>query len=312
MLASSPTLSRRSALLAVGGAVLINPVSAAARPARTGLRVVHMTDMHVKPEMGGAEGYAAALRSIEKLSPQPAFIVTGGDHVMDVLNCTAKRADELFTLYRKVVADNTALKTYPVVGNHDVYGWQLKEPDESAAGFGKAMVRERFELPKTYYSFDSGAWHFIVLDNIQRRGGSYYGNLDDEQTEWLKADLAANAKSRPVIVFSHIPIASICAFFFNEKPKEFWRTGDHLMHHDSRGLIKLLRDGGVKLCVSGHIHLLDQIRFMGVDFICDGAVSGAWWGGPFQEIPEGYGVLDLYDDGTHDYQYVTYGWTAKK
>jgi hypothetical protein len=49
---------------------------------------------------------------------------------------------------------------------------------------------------------------------------------------------------------------------------------------------------------------------MGMHFICDGAVSGNWWGGSFQDVPEGYGLFDLFSNGTFEHQYVTYGWKA--
>lgn len=272
-----------------------------------------MTDMHVKPEARAGEGFAAALESLKQLDPQPAFVVTGGDHVMDVMASTRDRAGVQWSLYRKVLEAGTKLKVYPVVGNHDVFGWGSKQPlDETAADYGKAMSRDNLHIERTYYSFDQGAWHFVVLDNIQRRGGGYYGDLDPEQTEWLKADLAANAGRKHVCVLSHIPLASICAIFFSEKPKEFWRIGDNLMHRDSRPLIKMLGENGGKLCISGHIHLLDEMKFMGVNFVCNGAVSGSWWGGPHQWVPEGYGVFDLFDDGTYSFAYTTYGWVAEK
>ncbi len=172
-------------------------------------------------------------------------------------------------------------------------------------------------MDKSYYSFDAGGWHFVMLDNVQRREKAYYGDLDHEQFGWLQGDLAANASKKPVCVISHIPIVSVCALFFgygnnNKTPKEFWRLGDNLMHHDSKPLVKLLAESNVKLCISGHIHLLDRVEYMGVHFICDGAVSGAWWAGPFQEVAEGYGVFDLYPDGTFDHQYIAYGWTPPR
>ena len=306
-------LSRREVMFAIGATALIKPVAAVAAPTRPALRLVHMTDMHVKPEKRAGEGYAAALESLKKLDPQPDFVVTGGDHVMDVLNCSRQRADEQWSLYQKTLEEGTKLKAYPVVGNHDVYGWSADPAmDEQTVMYGKAMSRDMLRIERTYYSFDQGAWHFVVLDNIQKRGGGYYGDLDPEQLEWLSGDLQANAGKKPVMAFSHIPLASICAFFFNKAPKEFWKTSDALMHRDSRGLINLLREGNTKLCVSGHIHLMDELNFMGVNFVCNGAVSGSWWGGPNQWVPEGYGVFDLHDDGTHEFQYVTYGWQAEK
>lgn len=286
-----------------------------AAPARAGgLRIAHLTDMHVRPESQDGAGYVQALESLKKLDPPPAFVVTGGDHVMDVMFTDKAKADAQWDLYQRILGESTRLKVYPVVGNHDVFGWGTKEGvDESTPGFGKAMALERLGLDRTYYSFDAGGWKIIVLDNITRRGGTYFGELDPEQTEWLTGELKS-AAGKPVCVFSHIPIASICAFFFyysrKEGPKEFWRIGDNLMHRDSKPLIQLMAANNVKLCVSGHIHLLDHVKYMGVNFICDGAVSGSWWHGPFQECLEGYGVFDLFPNGTFEHRYVTYGWKA--
>jgi 3',5'-cyclic AMP phosphodiesterase CpdA len=319
--AATPLPSRRQVLLGSmsAGAVMVMGVDAVrgAGPSKPGgLRVAHLSDMHVKPEASNGDGYAMALESLKKLDPQPAFIVTGGDHVMDVMQSTRERGDVQWSLYRKILEGNTKVKVYPVLGNHDVFGWGTKGPlPEDTPGYGKAMAMDQLGVKQTYYTFDGGGWKFIVLDNISRRGGGYYGDLDPEQAEWLKGELQSN-NSKPVCVFSHIPFASLCAFFFhygnNSKPREFWKIGDNLMHRDSKDLIKLFASNHVKLCVSGHIHLLDHVRYLGVDFICDGAISGAWWGGPFQECGEGYGVFDFFPDGTFDHKYVTYGWVAPK
>jgi hypothetical protein len=52
------------------------------------------------------------------------------------------------------------------------------------------------------------------------------------------------------------------------------------------------------------------VDFDGVTYICDGAVSGAWWKGPEDNCPEGYGVIDLHPNGTWSHEYKTYGWKA--
>ena len=278
--------------------------------------MAHLTDMHVKPEAGAPEGYAKALQSLNNVSPAPQFIITGGDHIMDALEKPRDRVATQWDVYQRVFDDNTKLKSYPVIGNHDVWGWLAKEDWDSQSGFGKAIYCEQMKIPKTYYSFDAGNWHFVVLDNISRRNKAYFGDLDPEQTEWLKGDLAANGGKKPVCVVSHIPLVAICSLFFpysnGKKPKEFWRLTDNLMHHDVKPLLELLAANNVKLCISGHIHLLDHVQYLGLNFVCDGAVSGNWWGGPFQEVAEGYGVFDLFDDGTFDHQYVAYGWEARK
>ncbi len=71
------------------------------------------------------------------------------------------------------------------------------------------------------------------------------------------------------------------------------------------------KHGGVKLCISGHIHRLEKIELDGVTYVCGGAVSGAWWKGPADRCDEGYSLFDLHEDGRVDWKYRTYGWRAE-
>lgn len=82
------------------------------------------------------------------------------------------------------------------------------------------------------------------------------------------------------------------------------------MHRDSAQLIALLRQHDVRLLLSGHIHLYDQVVYNNLTFICDGAVCAKWWLGPHIETREGFGVFDLYADGRFDHSYKTFGWKA--
>src|SRR3954471_11138571 len=95
------------------------------------LRIAHLTDMHVQPELAGGEGWAACLESVKKIDPQPAFIINGGDHVMSLLDCTTARASEQWDLYFNVLhASGIKLPIYPVIGNHDVFGWSERTPGD--------------------------------------------------------------------------------------------------------------------------------------------------------------------------------------
>jgi hypothetical protein len=51
------------------------------------------------------------------------------------------------------------------------------------------------------------------------------------------------------------------------------------------------------------------VEYAGVTYVCSGAVSGNWWKGDIDATREGYGVVDLYEDGSYQTQYVAYGWT---
>ncbi|MDZ7776926.1 MAG: hypothetical protein U5L09_15610 [Bacteroidales bacterium] len=62
----------------------------------------------------------------------------------------------------------------------------------------------------------------------------------------------------------------------------------------------------MKGAISGHMHQVDRVVFKGVSYMCHGAISGQWWNGPNNGFAGGYAVVDLYDDGTIETQYITY------
>ncbi|MDB5023833.1 MAG: metallophosphoesterase [Mucilaginibacter sp.] len=73
------------------------------------------------------------------------------------------------------------------------------------------------------------------------------------------------------------------------------------------GIISLFnRHSNVRLCLSGHIHLWDKVVYNKLTYICGGAVSGAWWEGNKRETAPGYGLIDLYADGTFEENYINY------
>ena len=79
------------------------------------------------------------------------------------------------------------------------------------------------------------------------------------------------------------------------------------MHTDTAAIINLFyKHPNVKLCLSGHIHLRDKVVYNNVTYLCDGAVSGAWWKGNLRETAPGYGLIDLYEDGSFEEQYLHY------
>jgi 3',5'-cyclic-AMP phosphodiesterase len=300
-------------LAALNGIAVAQPRAGSGKGER--IRFAHLTDMHVQPELRAGEGFAAALQSLNKLDPRPDFIITGGDHVMDVFETDAARADVQWNLYTRVLRENTKLPTYACMGNHDVFGWGAA-PDKVPAdsrGYGKASAVERLNMKGPYYSFDEGPWHFVCLDNIARRDRGYLGDLEEAQSRWLATDLE-RAGGRPVCVVSHIPLLGACVFFDGGDDRvreDFWHVPDSYMHRNVKPLLDLLRRHNVRLLLSGHMHLVDRVDYLGMTFICDGAVCGGWWKGPNQEFSEGYGVVDLWSDGTFEHKYVTYGWKAE-
>lgn len=63
-------------------------------------------------------------------------------------------------------------------------------------------------MPGTYYSFDHGGWHFVVLDYLKQEApGRFSPELDGQQLDWLRQDLQ-RAGSKPTILVDHAPLLS--------------------------------------------------------------------------------------------------------
>lgn len=246
------------------------------------------------------------------------LIVTGGDAVMDVFGAQRPRTDQLKGVWSNRIKQDCSRPLLHTVGNHDIHGWNQKSSKTSGqeADFGKQFSRELFGIPSTYYAADRAGWRFIILDSTQRKDDGYVGHCDDAQLAWLKQTLAETSKSTPIVVVSHIPILSLVALTYWDAKDRSKLNEDTVipageMHTDGVELHKLFAaHGGVKLCLSGHVHLLDRCTLDGVTYICDGAVCGGWWKGSCQGIPEGYGLVDLNADGSFEHRYTTYGWKA--
>ncbi|MGE0482096.1 MAG: metallophosphoesterase [Phycisphaerae bacterium] len=281
------------------------------------LRFAHLTDSHIQPERMADQGYAACLRHVQSQKDKPELIVTGGDLIMDGFAADEARTKLQWELYLKVLKSECSLPVRHTLGNHDVWGWN-KEKSRTTGDepmWGKRWALDLLGLPRPYHSFDLAGWRFITLDSITSRGDGYIGRLDDEQFEWLTEQLAQAPTGAPVVVVSHIPILAGCVLAYDKDADKNAKTtiNGGLMHTDAGRITKLFqKHRNVRLCLSGHIHELDRVEYNGVAYICDGAVSGAWWKGKNRECREGYGVIDLFDDGSFEHQYVAYGWEAAK
>lgn len=278
----------------------------------TPLRFAHLTDIHVKEGIIPESGMAKALQAVNSLKDKPLFIINGGDSIMDSLEANKEVTQLQWTIFKRILKDNNKLPIHHCIGNHDIWGWFSKIPGlETDPLYGKNWVVETLQMPERYYSFQKDKWHFVVLDSTQLNPlGGYIAKIDDEQFVWLKETLTAIPKDNHICIVSHIPILSICAGLFFEKNEP---NGDrllkrNLMHTDFMQLKELfIQHPNIRLGISGHIHLQDEIEYLGIKYYCNGAVSGKWWNGNFYEFEPAYAVMELFDDGSsrrimHKYQ----------
>lgn len=305
----STILSRRGFLGAAGAGLALPRIQAA-----NGFRFVHLTDFHYLEDRRAGEGMARCLDAVNKLSPQPDFIMTGGDLVNDVLAADRASADSDFAEFLKILKGETDLPVRHCIGNHDVFGWQrTEEAIRRDPLYGKKKALEVLELDRSYYRFDHKGWRFFVLDDIQYSEefrGRYAAFLDEEQMGWFEAELAGTPPDTPAAVISHIPIITATVFNKAFRRGSGFFVGDYVICQDSERLTALLSKHKVRLALSGHIHQLDKLLYRDVTYICDGAVSGSWWRGDHHGTEEGFGVLDLEGWGGFEHRYFDYGWTA--
>jgi Icc protein len=339
---------RRGFLQAAGLGAMALGLGAASSPAlavpesrRRSVSIAHLTDMHVQPERKGAEGLAACLKHIMNLKQKPDMIVVGGDMIMDSFEADDARTKQQWDLFTAAFRENTNLPVKYCLGNHDIWGWDKTKSKTTGSepGWGKQRAMDILKMSAPFYSFDQGGWRIIVLDSVQPRGEGYIGRLDPEgvnqdaegtQFQWLARELAATPSRTPVCVVSHIPILCAGNMISDGRMSENgMQIGAASQLTDVHKIVDLFsRYPNVKLCLSGHIHLNDRIDFQGVTYLCNGAVSGAWWRGreayrkilnerakpgdpirPYRS-DEGYALVDLFTDGSFAYVYVKYGWQA--
>jgi Icc protein len=285
--------------------------------AKRSLRIAHLTDIHLEPELNAEQGLVKCLHHAQNLRDKPDFILNGGDAIMDALQATEARTRTQWKLWQKVIKSECSLPVEHCLGNHDIWGWDRKKSGATGTepSFGKNWAMEELGLSARFRSFDRGGWHIIILDSTHEDSSRVYqARLDEEQFTWLQQDLSLVKGETPVLIVSHIPILNACGFFHvpeSEKSGDWIMLG-LLMHLDATRLVSLfLKHKNVKLCISGHIHLIDRVDYDGVTYLCNGSVCANWWRGNFHECQPGYSLIDLFDDGKFDYQYIPYGWQPK-
>ena len=307
-------MKRRSFLANVflGSAAMASPDSSKKQSPRVPvIRIAHLTDIHLKADKTAEDGFARALQSANALNPKPNFIINGGDAIMDALEKSKEEVKVQWASFKNIVKNNNSLPIANVIGNHDIWGWFNKTENlKSDRLYGKTWVMEELKMPKRYYAFERNNWKFIILDSVQLNpNGGYIAFIDVEQLEWLKAELAKTPTTMHISIVSHVPIFSACAGLFYGKTEQ---NGDllthrNIMHTDFFKLKNLFKNHpNIRVCLSGHVHLQDEVKYLGITYYCNGAVCGNWWKGSFQDFPPAYAVIDYYGDGSFDRCFVNY------
>ncbi|SEC15735.1 metallophosphoesterase family protein [Terriglobus roseus] len=302
------TLSRRhflSLAAAAGAATAVPPASLLAQRSSQDFTFLHITDTHLQPELHGVEGCAMAFKKARTLHAD--FAIQGGDHIFDALAVPASRSTELYRLYAET-EQQLSLKTYHAIGNHDVVGLNPKSGmSPKDAGYGKGYFQDH--IGPLYQSFDHKGVHILVLDSIGiTPDRNYYGFIDDAQMAWLKADLAKQSASTPIIITTHMPLVTSFVQYLEMSSPLAPRNS--LQVSNAHQIFPLLEGRNVIGVLQGHTHVNERVEWKGVQYLTSGAVCGNWWEGQRLGIPEGFTVCTV-RNGKLTTRYETYGFHAE-
>lgn len=298
-------MERRSVIKNIGGLFLTPALSPLLKGKKPVLRVAHLTDVHLKNELDAPAKFAKCLHHVQQQSPKVDFILNGGDIVFDMNKENLSNINSQWKLLEDIIKAESSIPAHYCLGNHDVW-WS--ENNKGQAVYGKQYTLDKLSLAKPYYSVEKNGWKFIILDSVHLDVDNtwYIGKLGDEQFAWLENELKNTNPSTPILVLSHIPILT-ATLMIKEKVVNRWEMLGGDMHTDTAKIINLFyQHPNVKICLSGHVHLRDKVEYNNVTYICNGAVSGAWWKGNNKQTAPGYGLLDLYADGSFEEKYVNY------
>lgn len=285
----------KNSMLSAGTAFGLSRWKSKTTPEKRSMRIAHITDVHIRPEMGVPKRAQTAMEAILKYEVD--FFLNGGDSIHDASydNVSRDRVTEQWAVWDDFRALASDYEMHSCLGNHDMW-WVA--PSEEDKMYGKDYAVQRLNIPNRYYSFFRDNWHFIILDSNQ--SGI---RLDPEQRKWLEEQLVSLKEDTSVLILSHYPILGVSDHFVGGQHSDF----------DELNTLFYKHKGKVKLCLSGHQHMLDEAWYNGVSYRCNGALSGFWWGkgdehsaakGYYLETPPGYAILDLYDDGTFENTYI--------
>ena len=163
------------------------------------------------------------------------------------------------------------LQIFHTMGNHD-NDFQTRSDYDAA-------VKYVDQICPTYYSFNIGKVHYVVMDDIDcssydgTESRNYVKSLSAEQLDWLAKDLSHVAKTTPVVVAMHAQVF-------------YPTTSGFKIDHDQVNTLRLfdILDGYTVRFVTGHTHKLFNVTpdapiVDGHNFreYNSGSVCASWW-----------------------------------
>ena len=277
-------------------------------------KVFMLGDMHLADrtsDISQFNDFTADLRSyMSGHSSERLYAITLGDMTWDLYwYSNAFSFPQYLDIANKQLI---GLQMFHTMGNHD--------NDFKARNDFDAATPYVNNIAPTYYSFNIGKIHYVVLDDIDcssydgTESRNYKKNVSTEQLNWLRKDLSYVDKNTPIIVTMHAQLY---------KPATM--AGKFEYDHDvanSETLLNIL-EGYTVHFVTGHTHRMFNVTpqddVTGGRNIYEhnsGAICASWWWSGYltpgvhigeEGTPGGYGIWDI--SGTEiKYSYKATGW----
>ncbi len=210
-------------------------------------------------------------QTVRELGDTHVFGISDGDIMYDQL--------ELYPEYELGVR-RIGVPFFQVIGNHDL--------DMSSATDEASTATFSRHFGPRYYSFDRGAVHYVVLDDVFWHGSGYIGYLDSDALTWLGEDLSRVEPGAPVVVATHIPVLG------SYHARQGLTSPDPPVAIMNREALYRLLEPFRAHILTGHTHELEHVFESGTHEHVAGAICGAWWSGPicWDGAPNGYCVYE--------------------
>ncbi|MDD3287483.1 MAG: metallophosphoesterase [Alphaproteobacteria bacterium] len=204
------------------------------------LTVAIVSDVHHGPDRGTKKGsdtlqtFHRFVSFVEKINPD--FSVDLGDRISDTNHDTdAQYMKEIAQEFRKVPGD-----LFHLLGNHDLA--KLSPQENKDILFGKVAS----------FSMDRKGFHIVFWNTNPKLDEARGFSSQDEDLEWLKADLAAT--DLPTVVFTHLPLdnGSMKGNFYFDKDYPHHAGYPEAQGEKIRTVIE--ESGKVIICINGHAH----------------------------------------------------------
>ncbi|WP_295940305.1 calcineurin-like phosphoesterase family protein [uncultured Alistipes sp.] len=269
-------------------------------PGQDNFDLLVLADMHLANRVGDMAQYRNLMLPDVKdyiaKSSKKVYLLNVGDMTFDLYWNSNKynMGDYVNTLKDSSIP---AL-IYHLPGNHD--------NDEYARDDYTAEQPYKDYLGPTYYSFNIGKIHFIMLDNtiylnagadpsLKKAGDhSYNPAFTEMELEWLKADLATvKDKNAPLVIGTHCQV-----FYYNSSLE----INASMAYGHSTILDEMLREFTDVHIISGHTHnnTTMKIRNGLMEHNTGGSCATWWWTGYYSNghickdgAPGGMGVYEF-------------------